>query len=129
MLLANDYLNVTLPCMKKVAVLLLLTIYSPVLFSQLIPESKVKFGQYNMADVEMKSYEKDSSVDAVVLYDYGSYEYDFNTNVPQVVYIFHQRIKILKKSGLRWATINIPFHWDSNPDRQEVVKDIKGQNL
>ena len=74
----------------------------------------------------MKSYAKDSSVDAVVLYDYGSYEYDFNSNVPRVVYIYHQRIKILKKSGLKWASINIPFQWDSNPSKQELVSDIKG---
>ncbi len=113
--------------MKKVAVLLLLTTCSHLLFSQIISEPKVKFGEYSLADIQMKSYEKDSSVDAVVLYDYGSYEYDFNSSIPHVIYIFHQRIKILKKSGLRWATTNIPFHWDSNPEKQEIVKDIKGQ--
>ncbi|RFS14665.1 DUF3857 domain-containing protein [Emticicia sp. C21] len=111
--------------MKKIAVLLLLTTYSHFISAQLIPEPKVKFGEYNMEDVTMKSYAKDSSVDAVVLYDYGSYEYDFNSGLT-VNYIFHQRIKILRKSGLRWASINIPFFWDSNPDKQEIVKDIKG---
>lgn len=110
--------------MKKTAVLLLLTIYSHLVFSQ-VTEPKVTFGQFNMADLEMKSYAKDSSAEAVVLYNFADYSYSFQ-NSTEVVYTFHTRIKILKKSGLERGTINIPFQWGSSADRQELVKDIKG---
>lgn len=110
--------------MKKTAVLLLLTIYSHLVFSQ-VTEPKVTFGQFNMADLEMKSYTKDSSAEAVVLYNFAEYSYSFQ-NSTEVVYNFHTRIKILKKSGLERGTITIPFQWGSSTDRQELVRDIKG---
>lgn len=111
--------------MKKTAVLLLLTTYSHLLFAQ-VTEPKITFGVYNMADLELKSYARDSSAEAILLYDYADYSYSFDDNSPAVVYNFHRRIKILKKSGLERGTVNIPFRFESSRDRQEVVKNIKG---
>lgn len=111
--------------MKKTAFLLGFICCSHLLYAQVI-EPKIKFGVFNLPDLEMKSYAKDSSAEAVILYDYADYYYTFDDNVPVVVYNFHKRIKILKKSGLERGTINIPFRWESTRERQEVVKDIKG---
>jgi hypothetical protein len=111
--------------MKKTLLLMGLVCWSYFALAQ-VAEPKVKFGTYNLADLEMKSYPKDSSAEAVVLYDFADYYYTFQDNYPTVVYNFHKRIKILKKSGLERGTITIPFRWESTRDRQEVVNEIKG---
>lgn len=111
--------------MYKSILLLLLTVSSFKVFGQ-VTDPKIKFGVFSLPELEMKSYTKDSSAEAVVLYDYGDYYYTFDDNVPMVVYNFHKRIKILKKSGLERGTISILFRFESSRDKQENVKDIKG---
>lgn len=110
--------------MKKTAILFLLIISSRLVFSQ-IKEPEVKFGTYNLADVQMKVYDKDSTAEAVVLYDSGDYSFSFENDL-HLVYTFHKRIKILKKSALERATVIIPYYSDSSPERQEFVRDIQG---
>jgi len=62
----------------------------------------IKFGEVDMADLEMTFYPKDTSAPAVILCDYGY----FSANLLQ----FHQirRIKILKKEGYSYATYALP---------------------
>jgi len=72
------------------------------------------FGKYNIEEFEMKQYDKDTTAEAVVLYDKGktifrTIEYGFN-----IVFFHTQRIKILKKAGLDWATFEIPYCVDEN---------------
>lgn len=76
-------------------------------------------GQTTLEELNMTVYDKDSSAVAVVLFDQGNlYFYNQNLNETRTDYYF--RIKILKKSGLRKATIKIPYY-----DKQEI-KNIKG---
>ncbi|WP_187270076.1 DUF3857 domain-containing protein [Pontibacter qinzhouensis] len=71
----------------------------------------------------MKAYEKDTSAAAVILSDYG-YSY-FNLNgALKLVFERHTRIKILKKSGYDWATVELPFY-RKNGDK-EVITSVKG---
>ncbi len=111
--------------MKRIAVLLLLSTFSHLVFSQ-IQVPNVKFGVYSLPELEMKTYAKDSTAEAVVLYDFADYSYTFQDNIPVVAYNFHKRIKILKKSGLERGTMTIPFRFESSMERQELVRNIKG---
>lgn len=76
-------------------------------------------GQATLEELQMKYYSKDSSAVAVVLFDHGNlFFYNKNLNETRTDYYF--RIKILKKEGLKKATINIPYY-----DKQEI-KNISG---
>ena len=67
-------------------------------------QMKVKFGKVSKEELEMKVYEKDSSADAVILFDKGN----FVANTFK--FTRHKRIKILKQSGTSRGNIvlNIP---------------------
>jgi hypothetical protein len=96
-----------------------------VCFSLQAQQSIVNFGEVSKEDLAQKIYLKDSSAEAVMLFDYGHYSYSFTESVPHVIYTFHRKVKILKKSGFRWATINIPYHVETDVNRTEAVVDIK----
>nr|NQU90084.1 DUF3857 domain-containing protein [Bacteroidota bacterium] len=64
------------------------------LYSQKAP---IKFGKVDRSDLEMTYYDKDSTVAAVILCDYGY----FNSNDFSFTRLL--RIKILKKEGYSWA--------------------------
>ncbi|KAB2871349.1 MAG: hypothetical protein F9K37_03525 [Bacteroidales bacterium] len=54
---------------------------------------KLKYGKVSVEELEMKTYEKDTSAEAVLLYQYAAFDpYSFKT-------IEHYRYKILKKTG------------------------------
>lgn len=83
------------------------------------------FGKVDLKDLEMKSYAKDTSAEAVVLCDYGEYSYYFGKDMPKVYYRRHIRIKILKKGGFEYASQKIPFYISSNPDKVETLSNLK----
>ncbi|MDJ1499153.1 DUF3858 domain-containing protein [Xanthocytophaga agilis] len=81
----------------------------------------IKFGKIELADLQMKSYDKDTSADAVVLCDYG--KAFFNNNL-QIQFERIVRIKILKKSGYSWADGIIPFLKSTGAEVK--IMDLKG---
>ena len=63
----------------------------------IIIKAPIKFGNVSLADLQMLSYDKDTSAPAVILCDYGFYNsgnYEFTRTL---------RIKILKKEGYHFA--------------------------
>ncbi|NDK55170.1 transglutaminase domain-containing protein [Pontibacter fetidus] len=82
-----------------------------------------KYGKVNEAELKMTRFAQDTSAEAIVLSDYGYTRFSFNHEV-QVITERHIRIKILKKSGYDWATIDVPFYVKGG-DR-ERVSSIKG---
>lgn len=82
-------------------VLVLIFIFPTNLTAQSI---NLKFGKVPLKDLKMTEYKNDTSAEAVILADYGHFDnirFRFNR---------HLRIKILKKSGTRWANgiVNAP---------------------
>jgi hypothetical protein len=84
----------------------------------------MKFGKIEMKEMEMKSYDKDTSASAVVLGDYGRSYYTYVGEEFQVNLERHVRIKILKKSGYEHGNIRVPL-WKSGLT-EEKLADIKG---
>lgn len=111
--------------MKKTVLLLWLISCVHLLHAQEITEPKIKFGEFNLADLEMKFYDKDSSADAIVLYDYGQTSFDLPPEVPNQRFVYHRRIKILKKSALNLGTISLILV-KGGLGKEQLISNIKG---
>ena len=82
------------------------------------------FGEVTSVDINMKSYPKDTTASAVVIYDIGKTEFVFNSErtAYDIVFKRRKRIKIFKKSGFGYAEVEIPFYKDG--DKLEKILDI-----
>jgi hypothetical protein len=86
-------------------------------------KSPVKFGEIPMADMTMKTYDKDSSASAVILSDYGEAYITFTSVNTTLSFERHVRIKILKKDGFDLADVEIPlYHEGSDEERISKLK-------
>lgn len=86
----------------------------------------VKFGMVSQADLQMKYDEKDSSAEAINLYDYENIVFEGYEGMAQSMSTsIHCRIKILKRSALDRGTLIVSYI-DDGPDRQETIKNIEG---
>ena len=106
--------------MKQILTFLLVTL---LFFGTSAQEKPIVFGEIDLETVRMKVYPKDSSTDAVVLYDFAdvTFEYDkYNIDL-YVKYVYHRRIKILKKTAFNLATVTNQIR-----SKNEFVKNIKG---
>ncbi|MER2996047.1 DUF3857 domain-containing protein [Pontibacter populi] len=104
----------TLPILLAI----LCTLSSPIVFAQ-----APRFGDISMSEMTMTNYEPDTAATAVILSDYGSLEIGGHIS-NGYEYKRHVRIKILKKTGYKWADIEIPY--TSNGRVFEKVMFIKG---
>ena len=93
--------------MKKIILLLSVFYCASTSFAQLDGLEDFKFGEINMSEVNLKTYEHDSTATAVVLKEFGSAHIDDETF--NLRFNYHVRIKILKKEGVKHATFVIPL--------------------
>jgi hypothetical protein len=77
-----------------------------------------------VADLQMDSYEKDSTAEAVILHDIGKLDGD------NIAFTRRLRVKILKKAGLEWGNwaFNMPGRGDFkvnvyNLDNGEIIRE------
>lgn len=91
--------------LKKVLTLIFVCL-SMVLFAQ--EEHSMKMGQTTLAELQMTTYERDSSAAAVVLYDEGNYYHINYYSVKKRSHVrdYYLRIKILNNEGLDKGTIS-----------------------
>ncbi len=80
-------------------------------------------GELTKEEREMKSYAKAPESEAVILFDVGQtvfFEtkkgYDFN-----IRFTHRKRIKILKRSGLKYAEVSIPYYVNDLDESEEIV--------
>tara|TARA_R110001632_G_scaffold1883_3_gene8455 strand:- start:46637 stop:48616 length:1980 start_codon:yes stop_codon:yes gene_type:complete len=100
--------------MKKITLFMLL-FFVNYCFSQ--KERSTQLGQTTLEELQMTFYEKDSSANAVMLYEEGNYYYsNYKKRIANRDY--YTRIKILKKEGLDFGSYTIP-----------VAKEIELSNL
>jgi hypothetical protein len=89
-----------------------------------IKAPEVKFGKPEPADFEAKNFVADSSAKAVVLYDYGTTRFHLNGLSFQMETEHTTRLKILKKSGYDYATVEIPLYHEGSSE--EKLTGLKG---
>jgi hypothetical protein len=113
-------------CKKLSLVALCATFSVLTAFAQKAP---IKFGKIDEADLKMTVYPKDSSASAVILCDYGDARVEYNkvSEMFEIVYVFHKRVKIFKADPSvlnSFGNIDIPYRkYDSK--YQEVVSNLK----
>ena len=111
--------------MKIIQALLLCNVFAATL-SAAEPEIKAKYGKINEEEVKMQYYAKDSSAEAVVLYEEGDISFDYdNISGIKIIFRYFGRIKILKKSVLDRSIIKIPLHQGSF-DERELLSHLDG---
>jgi hypothetical protein len=76
----------------------------------------IRWGKITESEFEIKSFQGDTSVSAIILCDFGDIKITNRT-----FYTRHVRIKILKESGLKYANIEIPYKdWNKHDDIIEL---------
>ena len=84
---------------------------------------EIKFGKPEPADFIAKNFAGDSAAPAVVLYDYGTTRFRLNGLNFQLETERTTRIKILKKAGYDYATVEIPlYHRDGSEEKLNGLK-------
>ncbi len=90
-----------------------------IFFSSQAQKVPVKFGEVSLADLTMKSYEKDSSASAVILADYGESVIVFSQSSGfSVQFDRIKRIKIFTKDGLKWGDFSIALYKSGSADEK-----------
>ncbi len=110
--------------LKKWLPIICLWITFPLFAQQEVALPKVIFGIPNLSELQMKTYEKDTSAKAVVLYDYAEVKFDDRNSEIIIVTEIHQKIKILSKSAYDLATVKLNF-LDLNSNSEDI-SDLKG---
>jgi hypothetical protein len=83
-----------------------------------------KFGKIENPVLSMTGYDKDSTADALVLFDHGYTKFMLSRERKfQIVYERHCRIKLFKKSAFRLANISISLYKGSSGG--EVLNELK----
>ena len=89
---------------------------------------KIKFEKVSDEELQMITYPNDSTADAVILFDDGSSNVNYDTEKGFVLtYDRFVRIKILKQSGVQWGNFNFSLY--SSDKKQESVGLLKGTTI
>lgn len=110
---------------RKIFLLLLVLgcyFHTTLIFAQK-PEDR--FGNVTTADLEMKSCSIDTAASAVVLFDIGETSFIQNESTLDVLYKRALRIKILKKAGIEYSTMDIPMYMNSSGGfRKDEIREM-----
>ena len=79
-------------------------------FSLSAQKAPLKWGKPEAHELSMAVYEPDTAAAAVLLGDYAEISVDLGDGNLRYVFEHHRRIKILKRSGFRYADVAIAFH-------------------
>lgn len=82
-----------------------------------------EYGKISKDDIELSSYAKDKTAEAVVIYDIGSSYFQDNDNSFELMYNRSTRIKVLKEAGIKWAKIEIPYY--QKGEIYEQIEDLE----
>ena len=107
--------------MKK-SLIILTIIFTNFVFPQ--KNKPYTFGKISQKENDLTIYARDSTANAVFLYERGETKFDQTSNNIIIRTKYYAKVKIFNKKGVANATITIPiFH---NNRGSEKVKDIRG---
>lgn len=99
-----------------------LFILSFIFFSALLQgQIADNYGILTNDEISFSEYDKDSTANAVVLYEKGNYYFEVRDNNIWLVKNFHRKTKILKDEGFDYANISIPYY-KNDKSREKVTK-------
>lgn len=82
-----------------------------------------KFAQLSSKEINLKSYEKDSSAHAVVLYEKGDNYFEAKNNRIWLIKKYHVKIKLFDKMAFDEGTVKIPLY--RNGKVQEIMEELQ----
>jgi hypothetical protein len=83
-----------------------------------------KFGKIEVSDLAMTKYDKDTTAEALMLYNFGNTEFILNTDVEfQFVYSRHCQLKFFKKSALSAGEFSVRLY--KSTSGREELKSLK----
>jgi hypothetical protein len=83
-----------------------------------------KFGKVELSELTLARYDKDTSANALILFDNGYSHFELNNDFEfQFIYERHYRIKIFKKSAFSLGEVTIRLFQSSNG--KEVLEGLK----
>ena len=87
---------------------------------------KVKFEKVSDEEMKMTVYAPDTTAEAVILYDSGSSEVNYDVSKGEFMLSYDRfvRIKILKQTGTEWGNFSIPLY-SSDKNKEDMVA-VKG---
>jgi len=107
--------------MKKLVLISLL-----ILLAQLknyAQEYPTPYGGVSVEDIKLGRYDKDPDAEAVVIYDMGE-AFFFDTDYGyDIRFTRTKRVKVFTNAGIKYATVSIPFYYESN--RSEIVQSVE----
>ncbi len=96
------------------------------IFAQEAP--KIKFEKVSQEELTMKTYPKDTTAEAVILFDDGNSSVTYNRDKGfMLTYERFVRIKILKQSGVSWGNFNLSLY--SSDRSKEEIGQLKGTTI
>lgn len=101
----------------------LLCCITGLLMAQDIPE--VKYGKVSMEDFQQNYSSIDSSAEAIILYESGDVDFGYGDGYFKMIYNYHVRYKVLKKSGTDRAIFKIPIY-KFNHQKTEMLTRLEG---
>ncbi|MFK5878851.1 MAG: DUF3857 domain-containing protein [Flavobacteriaceae bacterium] len=109
--------------MKKIVTILLLFSFCYLSYSQK-KNDDYEFGKVTQEELDLTIYEKDTTANAVVLYEYGSSKFIEKGSSIILQTTHYKKVKIFNAAGYKNATIKIKLYY--NDRSKEHVNKIKG---
>ncbi len=91
--------------MKRFSILCILSVL--VVLCTYSQEQSFSFGKISQWEKDLKTYQKDTEAEAVVLFDIGKSSFLSTDNGLVIIFERKRRIKILKESGITYAEVDI----------------------
>jgi len=107
--------------MKKTIFFTLLLVSTTFTIAQ--KKTAYKFGAISQADYDLVNYEKDSTANAVFIYEHGKTTFHETDNTIIIRTKYYAKVKIFNKEGVKNATIKIPIY--RNKQNAEKVTKIR----
>ena len=106
--------------MKKNLLILSLSMLSLIVYSQ--DKVSYKFGRISQADYDLTVYEKDSTANAIFLYEHGKTTFHDTDRRVVIRTTYYAKVKIFNKEGEDNATISIPIYHRNSKTSENVTK-------
>ncbi|WP_321435887.1 DUF3857 domain-containing protein [uncultured Bacteroides sp.] len=110
--------------MKRIITSLLLLASSVItIYAQ---EFTTRYGKVTKDELDMTTYQKDTTASAVTLYKNVDVVYAYNQDKFEIEYYYETKIKILKPEGKEYANVTIPYYDNGKPgSSKEFVSRIE----
>ncbi|MCE1198954.1 MAG: hypothetical protein LWW85_08295, partial [Marinilabiliales bacterium] len=83
-----------------------------------------EFGKFSQEEFDLKNYAKDTTAEAVVLYDIGKSFFQLYDNGYRLVFEHKTKLKIFKKSGFKFAQFEVPYYVENA--QMEMIDKMAG---